>query len=304
MEITDHLSVNEEQINNLESHSVINILSVISSQLQLIQMECSDDELLDPVIDQTLSIADACRRKDLSVFNHHRIREFKGVLYKALEELKANQPLLKDGTDLDLYRSIFDEIFNVFEARLDEIILRWERPDEWESFSAKTFKNDFKQFFITLEKNSKGRYRIIDNIAEQKEKDYLIQIAINSHRNNLIHMPILLKDVIRDLIANARKYTLPGGEINIGISQKNGSFRFVIEDNGLGIPGDEIPRVIEYGYRARNVKDHIRTMGGGFGLTKAFYITTKFGGRMWIDSEIDRGTKITIEIPVPDSLFN
>jgi signal transduction histidine kinase len=107
-----------------------------------------------------------------------------------------------------------------------------------------------------------------------------------------------LKDVIRDLIANARKYTQAGGRINIGISQKEDAFKFVVEDNGYGIPSNELQSIVEFGYRGSNVESSIRTMGGGFGLTKALYVTQKYLGKFWIDSELDKGTKITLEIPV------
>jgi signal transduction histidine kinase len=40
-------------------------------------------------------------------------------------------------------------------------------------------------------------------------------------------------------------------------------------------------------------------MGGGFGLTKAFMVTKRFGGRFWIASELGRGTRIRIVIPLP-----
>ena len=41
------------------------------------------------------------------------------------------------------------------------------------------------------------------------------------------------------------------------------------------------------------------TMGGGFGLTKAYLVTRQFGGRMWIASRPGAGTRITLSIPRP-----
>jgi|GEM_PF-2793617 len=40
-------------------------------------------------------------------------------------------------------------------------------------------------------------------------------------------------------------------------------------------------------------------MGGGFGLTKAYSVVRRFGGRMWIDSAEGRGTRITLRLPRP-----
>ncbi|MCA1803493.1 MAG: ATP-binding protein, partial [Rhodothermaceae bacterium] len=115
-------------------------------------------------------------------------------------------------------------------------------------------------------------------------------------------MIMMLKDVMRDLMANARKYTPPGGKIDIGVSMKQNVLRFVIEDSGIGIPQNQIEKVVEFGYRASNVKDTYKTMGGGFGLTKAYFFTKKNDGRLWIESREGLGTKISIEIPVPESV--
>ena len=72
--------------------------------------------------------------------------------------------------------------------------------------------------------------------------------------------------------------------------------RFVVEDTGIGIPKDELESVVDLGFRASNLNGK-KTYGGGFGLTKAYYVTKKYNGRFWIDSEVGKGTKIVIEIP-------
>ena len=113
-----------------------------------------------------------------------------------------------------------------------------------------------------------------------------------------IAMPLIFKDVMRDLIANARKYSPLGSSIIVGLYESSDSLKFVVQDTGRGIPASEIKKVFEYGERGSNVEG-VRTMGGGFGLTKAFYITKQFGGRFWITSEVDQGTRIRIELPRP-----
>jgi signal transduction histidine kinase len=80
--------------------------------------------------------------------------------------------------------------------------------------------------------------------------------------------------------------------------------RLVVEDSGLGIPADEISKVVEFGYRASNSKSP-STRGGGFGLSKAYYLTKIFGGKMFIDSPVpgrNNGTKISIRLPLPKQL--
>jgi len=298
MEFSEKLNVTEEQINQLEMHSVINVLSVIMAQLQVIQLSTNHPELLDGAAQKTEIIIDAARQQNREVFNTSSFDGFKDEVFTALFNLKKIQPVLSDDTPVNEYISIFKDIFDVAAVRISELQSRWNSPDHWQSFTTEEFRADFKKFFHAMEKNSKGSYRIIYNIAEKEEKDYLIQFEVSGDENNEISLPILLKDIIRDLIANSRKYTPPGGRINIGISQKNDAFRFVVEDNGYGIPPDELPEIVEFGYRGSNVESSIRTMGGGFGLTKALYVTQKYEGKLWIDSELDKGTTITLEIPI------
>lgn len=155
---------------------------------------------------------------------------------------------------------------------------------------------DFREVFTAIEKNSHGRYRIIYNLALQQPTDYYIDFVVECASGHSIALPILFKDVIRDLIANARKYTRPGGTINVGLYETGTELRFVVQDTGMGIPPDEISQVVRYGQRGSNAA-HIRTMGGGFGLTKAVIVTKQLGGRFWIRSELNVGTRITIVIP-------
>ncbi|MFP4244276.1 MAG: sensor histidine kinase, partial [Ectothiorhodospira sp.] len=108
--------------------------------------------------------------------------------------------------------------------------------------------------------------------------------------------PAVFQDVIRDLLANARKYTPPGGRILAGLKDTGSELRFVVEDSGMGIPEHQIQQVVDFGFRADNVRDR-RTQGGGFGLTKAYWVTRRCGGRMWIDSALGLGTRIRIQLP-------
>jgi signal transduction histidine kinase len=263
-------------------------------------MECNHPEILDEAVARSADFADACNRKDQDVLNEQSIESFQKLIDASLKRLKQRQPVLNDDTRTDEYVRIFQSIFEVFEVRLRELVQRWEKPDEWLPFDIKQFRNDFREFFYSMEKNSRGRYKIIYNIAEQEKRDYLVNFAIDSEMNGTIYMPLILKDVIRDLVANARKYTPPGEGITVGISQKEDLLRLVVEDSGVGIPKDEIEKVVDYGYRASNVRESVRTMGGGFGLTKAYHVTQQYNGEMWIESELGEGTKIRVEIPIPE----
>lgn len=302
MEIINEIAITEEELNKLEMHSVINLITVISSQLQIIEATTDFPEKISPLTEQVSELAHAARRQDRTLFNINTVKQLRQNLISTLISLSEIQPTLNDGHPVIDYIPVFQEILDIASIRIDELNRRWRDPDGWETFSAHYFQEEFKQFFHTLEVNSKGRYRIIYNIAEQEDRDYLVNFTVSGDEDGQIHMPLLLKDVIRDLISNARKYTPLGGKIDVGISVSKELFRFVVEDSGHGIPEDEIEKVVEFGFRGSNVRDTIRTMGGGFGLTKAWFVTKKLKGRMWIESELKRGTKISLQIPLPDHI--
>jgi signal transduction histidine kinase len=171
-------------------------------------------------------------------------------------------------------------------------------PERWGAFEIDRLRAEFGAVFSAIEKHSRGRYRILYNAARQEAADYYVDLKLEAESGTAIWMPPIFQDVMRDLVANARKYTSPGGHITAALYQDRAALRFVVADTGRGIPEAELAQVVQFGRRASNVGD-VRTLGGGFGLTKAFLVTKRFGGRFWLASELGKGTRIRISIPRP-----
>ncbi len=303
MKITtkDNLSIlilKDDEINAIEMHSFLNLINVVSLQLELLNDITERTDLLDPILKKTDDLIDGIRNKEKEIFLPQSIRVFQDSVLALFDQLESELSDEKVIAEIRETRQIFLDVFIVMTIRSKELLDSITKPDEWKVYTIEQFRKDFNEFFHAVEKNSKGRYGIVQNIAKQESNDYLVNFDVDSDLDNQITMPLLFKDVIRDLIANARKYTAPGGQIHVGIYQKKNLLRFIVEDNGIGIPADELNRVFDYGYRAKNVQDK-PTMGGGFGLTKALYIVNKLNGDIWIDSGVGVGTKIKIEIPKP-----
>jgi len=294
--------LSHDQYDELHMHSFLNILNIISMQIDILLGNVENGNILQQVLDETSQLSKRIKGKELSVFKPKEMQRFQEKIWYAIDRIdltegpESNQVLIET-------RSVLNEIFRVLDIRSEELVRRLEKPTEWEQFTIDEFKAEFKRFFHAIEKNSKGRYRIIYNIAKQEGNDYLVQFEVDSDEEGLIRMPLLFKDVMRDLIANARKYTNPGGQIDIGVYYREKILRFVVQDNGIGIPENELLKVFEYGYRASNARNR-RTMGGGYGLTKAIYVTRHFNGELWIDSKEEKGTWIYIELPVKPAIEN
>lgn len=95
--------------------------------------------------------------------------------------------------------------------------------------------------------------------------------------------------VLEQLLANALKYTVSGS-----ISISAGDDRIVIEDTGIGIAAEDLPRVFEKGYTGYNGRTDKKSTGIGLYLCRR--ILTKLGHEISIESAVGRGTKVTIAL--------
>lgn len=104
-----------------------------------------------------------------------------------------------------------------------------------------------------------------------------------------------LEQVLVNLIHNAVKFTRSGGEVVLSAESTPGEVRFAVQDTGIGIPADDIPRIFERFYRV----DKSRTGSGtGLGLSIARHIVETHRGRIWAESVEGRGSTFYFSIPL------
>jgi two-component system, OmpR family, sensor kinase len=100
------------------------------------------------------------------------------------------------------------------------------------------------------------------------------------------------------LIDNAFKYTPAGGKVTVRAGRQGDGVAVQVSDTGIGIAPEDLPHVFERFYRA----DRARTRGGtGLGLAIARWVTSIHGGRLSVDSEVNRGSLFTLWLPLPQS---
>lgn len=104
-----------------------------------------------------------------------------------------------------------------------------------------------------------------------------------------------LEQVFVNLLHNAIKFSHPGGEITLSARQKADKIEFSVEDEGVGIPADDLPRIFERFYKT----DRARTGGGtGLGLSIARHMVESHGGRIWANSVEGQGSTFYFTIPI------
>ncbi len=300
MEITTDFDLSLEEENLLDMHSVLNVLNVITYELLKLSDYLDQPALLNDEINGISALAEKLTDRQEALRQIENVEAFVSSLMQALEEEKKHYSAEKQ-KKIDSAKKKLLMIADVLRVRAREITARADDPHAWVAHSIAQLKSNFLQVFKAIEVNSDGDYHIVGNIARHEEGDYFLSLEIGSVLGETIYMPAVFQDVIRDLIANARKYTSPGGEILAGLYQDESELRFVVADSGRGIPEDEIEEIVSFGIRGSNVQAR-PTRGGGFGLTKAFYVTKKQNGRMWIERRKPQGTRVVIRLPLPDEL--
>jgi signal transduction histidine kinase len=296
IEITEIDNLLDADKKFVDLHSVLNVMNVLFGELQCLGLDFEDEQILKPSLERCQYILDALHDHPKAIEMVEKMPESEQLIMDNLQKALAQYPEKINSPEVQESIANLQSVFSILEVRVRELIDRWQYPNRWIEFDIEQLKNNFLNFFAAVEKNSKGRYRIIYNLAAQSANDYFVSFNIESPTGKTITIPPAFQDVMRDLIANARKYTPWGGQIAIGLLDDGKNLNFVVEDTGYGIPIDELEIVANMGIRGSNVK-HLRTMGDGIGLTKAFLVTKRYGGRMWIASDEQRGTRIRIIIP-------
>jgi signal transduction histidine kinase len=108
--------------------------------------------------------------------------------------------------------------------------------------------------------------------------------------------------ILNHLLSNAIKFTLPGGSIAIrlGRAAEDGYLLLTVADSGIGVPPAEQEKVFERFYRASNVV-YIGAAGAGLGLHLARSLIELHGGRIWLESDVDRGATFYVTFPIADT---
>src|SRR5438445_4900274 len=107
-----------------------------------------------------------------------------------------------------------------------------------------------------------------------------------------------LQEAVYNLLDNAVKYSREQGEIRLSARQRDGQLELSVSDEGIGIAGEDLPRIFERFYRADKARSPDRVRGTGLGLAIVKHVAQLHGGRVEAESELGRGTTIRVILPV------
>ncbi len=108
-----------------------------------------------------------------------------------------------------------------------------------------------------------------------------------------------LAEVLQNLLDNAVHYTLQRGQITVRAARASREVLITVADTGIGIPQSDHARIFERFYRVDTARS--REAGGtGLGLAIAKHLVEAHGGRIWVESEVGRGSQFHVALPVFD----
>ena len=116
--------------------------------------------------------------------------------------------------------------------------------------------------------------------------------------------PALLRQLVMILLDNAVKFSAPKGDVRVRVGSTADRPTLTVADAGIGIPGEQLPRIFERFYRGdpartRGDADGVRRDGAGLGLSIAKWIADAHGAEIVVTSAPGEGTRVAVSFPPP-----
>lgn len=195
----------------------------------------------------------------------------------------------------------FREVDKIVTTRVAELLDRWENERAVSTFSEDEVLGMLRGVFDAVARMSRkdpAPYKVAYRPEEKGPGDYLLDFKLAGPDGSPnVTMPEILRDVIRDLACNARKYSSPGSLIAVRVKEGRDELVLEVEDQGIGISLFEFSRLGEAGFRGAAASR--RKSGHGFGLAKALAVASAWGGAVEFRSLPDVGTVFYVRIPKP-----
>lgn len=144
--------------------------------------------------------------------------------------------------------------------------------------------------YIDLYEIAKERVELLENNAREKQ----IKLSLAGEKCEIMANRGMMVELLDNLIQNAIRYNVVNGKVDVEIHKYENYTIMSVSDTGIGIPKEEQGRIFERFYRVDKSRSR-ETGGTGLGLSIVKHIVELHEGTIHIDSEVGKGTHITIE---------
>jgi signal transduction histidine kinase len=159
------------------------------------------------------------------------------------------------------------------------------------------FASSLSDGSIPIAHRSVNLHAMMQEVIEQMTEDRRtasIELILCPEPQVVSGDEMLLRQVFENIIMNSVKYSPRDAPISVSVTKRGDVSRITIADRGSGIPRHELPQVRRPYYRGENSKG---TAGAGLGLYLVERIVEAHKGRLFIESEVGKGTQVIVDIP-------
>ena len=123
-----------------------------------------------------------------------------------------------------------------------------------------------------------------------------LDVTVDERLGDFVGDERKIKQVLLNLLSNAVKFTPEGGRIGIKARQADGSVEISVSDTGIGIAPEDQPKIFEE-FRQVGADYAHKVEGTGLGLTLAKKFVELHGGKIWVESEVGKGSTFSFTLP-------
>ncbi|MEO1290861.1 MAG: hybrid sensor histidine kinase/response regulator, partial [Chloroflexota bacterium] len=134
------------------------------------------------------------------------------------------------------------------------------------------------------------------SLINAKVKNITLSIDVPEEKINYPIEKSYFERMLDNLVSNAIKYTPDGGTIVLRLCDREAHYEIQVEDTGLGIPKDDIPKLFDAFFRVKK-PTHKKQEGTGLGLSMVAAIVEEHNGEIFVESEEGIGSTFTIILP-------
>jgi PAS domain S-box-containing protein len=242
---------------------------------------------------------------------------------EATRAIKENEIRLKEliATKDKFFNIIAHDLKNPFTSLLGASELLYDNITQMS-------EENIKKLALILNDSAKGGYSILQNLLDWSRsqtgqlkfnpeninlKNVIdenidnLQLQVNNKEINLKSDQIddlfitgdknMINTVLRNLLSNAVKYTSKNGIIRVMVTQDKGNITLTVKDNGIGISIEKVELLFKL-ENSLSLPGTAKEQGTGLGLKLCKEFTEKMGGRIWVESEVGKGSEFKFTIPM------
>ncbi|MEW6211600.1 MAG: ATP-binding protein [Acidobacteriota bacterium] len=138
-------------------------------------------------------------------------------------------------------------------------------------------------------------------LAEAKTEERRVTFQVSVAEDLCVMAdPVRLEQILSNLIDNAIKFNKPDGTVTVRAEKRGAEAVISVEDTGVGISSQDLPRIFERLYRADKSRSR-RIEGTGLGLAIVKHLVQAQGGEVYATSELGQGSRLTFTLPLADA---